>query len=451
MTLNYKIYLAEKVLSDQEHVTYRDLSRALNVHCNHAKRMLYEFHRHENSKKPKSVNATYLITGVLEKLAGGPIRKRLGDGDDEIMQSSPFVSSQLVPEDESSDEEIPVTSILLVKEEELDDARRKFKAVYSIFVYSVQPTSPPDLNILADIMDIVSSQDPLQYGPMYGMIQNKNVKRRTGSAPAPVAASNSDKPKVQKQRSVKEEEKPNALAQEIKTEAKGDSEPRPASRQSAESQTSRKDTKRPTSAKRSGSDLFKAFAKTKPPAKKKKEPANASGAESGEPSGVEDVIMDDDSEEEREDLFLDTGERSNSNKDRETRKEREDKLKKMMEDDDEMPDAPEVALEAPPSVTEEATEMEKLNTEISEPTSATAPVRNSTARRRGRRRVMKKKMFRDADGYLVTKEEPMWESFSEEEPEPPKKKPPLVSTAAKPGKGGQRPNQGNIMSFFGKK
>lgn len=48
------------------------------------------------------------------------------------------------------------------------------------------------------------------------------------------------------------------------------------------------------------------------------------------------VFNDDDdaSEEEREDLFLDTGERK-INKSRESRKEREEKLKKMMEDDGE--------------------------------------------------------------------------------------------------------------------
>ncbi len=34
---------------------------------------------------------------------------------------------------------------------------------------------------------------------------------------------------------------------------------------------------------------------------------------------------------------------------------------------------------------------------------------------------MKKKTTKDEDGYLVTKEEAVWESFSEDEPEPQKK------------------------------
>jgi len=53
----------------------------------------------------------------------------------------------------------------------------------------------------------------------------------------------------------------------------------------------------------------------------------------------------------------------------------------------------------------------------------------------------------------VTKEEPAWESFSEDEPPPQKDKTP-ASTASSMGKGkkgGGKVGQGNIMSFFGKK
>ena len=89
---------------------------------------------------------------------------------------------------------------------------------------------------------------------------------------------------------------------------------------------------------------------------------------------------------------------------------------------------------------------------------------------------MKKKTVKDEDGYLgrftsnaarlpiadeltmyaVTREEPGWESFSEDEPAP--KKPKLASSAkpaasngpAKKG-AGAKTGQGNIMSFFSKK
>lgn len=52
----------------------------------------------------------------------------------------------------------------------------------------------------------------------------------------------------------------------------------------------------------------------------------------------------------------------------------------------------------------------------------------------------------------VTKEEPVWESFSEDEPAPTEKTPAsTASSSAKAKKSGGKPGQGNIMSFFGKK
>jgi len=52
----------------------------------------------------------------------------------------------------------------------------------------------------------------------------------------------------------------------------------------------------------------------------------------------------------------------------------------------------------------------------------------------------------------VTKEEPAWESFSEDEPQPKKVKSfPPPSIAAKGKKATGKPGQGNIMSFFAKK
>lgn len=55
----------------------------------------------------------------------------------------------------------------------------------------------------------------------------------------------------------------------------------------------------------------------------------------------------------------------------------------------------------------------------------------------------------------MTKEEAVWESFSEDEPAPKKAKlPPAAPTSAASkaaAKKGGKPGQGNIMSFFGKK
>jgi len=52
---------------------------------------------------------------------------------------------------------------------------------------------------------------------------------------------------------------------------------------------------------------------------------------------------------------------------------------------------------------------------------------------------------------VVTKEEPVWESFSEDEPAPKKPKIMAPTTVAKGKKGGEKKGQGSIMNFFGKK
>lgn len=179
------------------------------------------------------------------------------------------------------------------------------------------------------------------------------------------------------------------------------------------------------------------------------------------------------------DVFANSGEDKNTST-RESRKEREARLKQMMEDDDgrciglyhgytdpytdeEMPDAE--------SAEEQEAELEPEPEPEPEPEAKPEPeepkheVTVSNGRRRGKRKVMKKKTKKDEEGYLgeysfcvrpaqylltdsVTVEEPVWESFSEDEPAaPPKKKPALSSTGSK----GKKAGQGNIMSFFSKK
>ncbi|KAF3483315.1 uncharacterized protein GIQ15_02639 [Arthroderma uncinatum] len=467
MAANYKKFLAEKVFGDEEFVTYRALSRAQRVHSNQAKRMLYEFHRSENEKKPKSVHATYLLTGICGYTKPSPLKgNHLKDGEDEIMQSSPFMSSQAAqPEAVEAVDTPTVTFILLVREEELADAKTQFQKILSIFIYSVQPTSPPDLNVLADIGQASSStrvEDPLRYSEQYGMIQNKNVKRRSGVLVVPPAPIKEEKPALQslakKPTQQPLDKKPAQQTLDKQTE------PSTAPfRQLGSSQATK-----PT-IKREASDIFKAFAKTRPKKEVKEEEADTT------PNESQNAMQDDESEEEREDLFLDTGKRT-SNKEQESRRDREEMLRKMMDGNDEqpstssikyhdadilqdedMPDAPESPSEEPtPAESEKASPVSTSATSQKKPEpepepESSVPEKPSTGqRRRGRRQVTKKKVSKDAEGYLVTKEELVWESFSEDEPEPPKRKLP-PSSSAKFAKGGIKSSQGSIMSFFGKK
>jgi DNA polymerase delta subunit 3 len=84
--------------------------------------MLFEFHRQQNVKKPGTVHATYLVAGTKRKpdptTTSGSVAK---DGEDEYMQSSSFRSSP-VPNPEEVPEDVPVLSITLVREENLEGA-----------------------------------------------------------------------------------------------------------------------------------------------------------------------------------------------------------------------------------------------------------------------------------------------------------------------------------------
>ena len=82
--------------------------------------MLYEFHHQQLSNKPGSVHATYLLSGTglptQPPLANGNHAK---DGEDDQMQSSPFMSSSM-PDQEVNFEQIPVQHVVLSREEDLE-------------------------------------------------------------------------------------------------------------------------------------------------------------------------------------------------------------------------------------------------------------------------------------------------------------------------------------------
>lgn len=164
---------------------------------------------------------------------------------------------------------------------------------------------------------------------------------------------------------------------------------------------------------------------------------------------------------------------------RKAREDRQEKLRKMMEDDGKTPtrimiyqtdyfpdeDMPDVdaAEDSQPIATPPVEE-----TATPEPAEAEPTVTVEGGRRRGKRKVMKKKKVKDEDGYLgeykrnptppheanemiVTREEAVWESFSEDEPEAKKLKPAVSKTVApSKGKPAGKKGQGSIASFFKK-
>ena len=125
----HRTYLATQILSDQNTISYRNVARALKVHVNAAKRILYEFHAHENGKKPGSVHATYLLAGVKKPAGDHVMTNGHANGvdlDTEPIPSSPppFTSSMLQSSQQdgqqSQNEALHVRTVTLIREEALE-------------------------------------------------------------------------------------------------------------------------------------------------------------------------------------------------------------------------------------------------------------------------------------------------------------------------------------------
>ncbi|CAH0025522.1 unnamed protein product [Clonostachys rhizophaga] len=448
----YKKFLADRLLSDEQPITYRLLSRALGIHVNTAKEMLYDYHTYQNGIKAESIHATYVVYGTKTQ------NNTAEDGDVEMSSS--------MPEHEPLSETVPTTTLALIRQENLEAALAEYQEVVSIHVYSLAPGPQRDVSLLYDVAkslaEYTSKEDPLTAGEKYGTIRNLNVRRRDRQArPKPGSSTTSQPAKAQPPKAqpivpVKSEpaatKKPSpfevaAAAAKLKKQ--------PSSQTPSSSETPTSSATKPTPAlKRGGSgSIMQSFAKAKPP-KPKPEPKKEEDTE---------MALSDDGEADDEDIAKEKAEYKDSDAVRKSRKQREEELRRMMEDDDEEEKSEEEKSEEEPAdeEMEEAPEPEPEPEEEpkekeEEPAETTTTTTNG--RRRGRRKVMTKERVMDEQGYLVTIQKPGWESFSEDEAPPPKK--PAIassnsstptSSAGKAKKPTGKGAQGNIMSFFAKK
>ncbi|EME78465.1 uncharacterized protein MYCFIDRAFT_87829 [Pseudocercospora fijiensis CIRAD86] len=463
MSQDYNEYLAVNVLNEQHYVTYRNLSRALKVHSNTAKQMLYEFHRKQHSKKPGSVHATYLVAGTKRSHTASSTDTNADgkhdqdendqDGDVPMNSSPPMPSSSLhQPHAEhnssASNREVEVAlirSVMLVREQQLEKARAQFETITGIHIYSLQPNGLSDFQLLTDcnrrLLSDYANEDPLTEWKQYGVIQNANVKRRTrkNAPPIPPPAATAKKPEPTKA-------KPVTVPQQPAREDSQDSKT-PVTSATAKTATSSTTKKGATSKKEGG--LRKAFARGA--AKLSKSESQQSATVPSPPA--EDAPMTGFSDDDDDDVDATLAEPEETRgPSGASRKDRKAALEAMMDREDEsMDDAPEPADEpAPEDKSRHDDGALDKNAARDEESKETVTVENG--RRRGRRRIMKKKTVKDEEGYLVTKEEPVWEEFSEEEPAPKKAK---VSASAPSSKAGEKKTakkgQGNITSFFGKR
>ncbi|KAL6860595.1 CDC27 protein [Amphichorda felina] len=389
----------------------------------------------EEQPKPDSIHATYLVYGIK------PSENGEGDGDVEMSSS--------MPEHGPISEEIPASTLTLVREENLKGVLTGYQEVTSIHIYSLAPHPQRDLSLLSDVSKALSeyaSQEPDLR--KFGAITNPHVRRRDRQGrPKPVAP-NSSKPVKPQPSSIKREPPPATQPKPAPApvKAKEESAATPVSKESTPSSISAKPT---PSLKRGGSGgIMQSFAKAaQKPAKPKQEPKKEEEVS---------MALSDDGEADDDDIVPSKKPGKDTDSARKTRKEREEQLRRMMEeDDDDEEDEPEEREddEEMEEAPEPEPEPEPETKEDKEPSEVVSAAENG--RRRGKRRIMKKKRILDDQGYMVTIQEPGWESFSEDEAPPPAKKPTPAATpsssGAKPKKPATKGGQGNIMSFFSKK
>ncbi|KAG9999912.1 hypothetical protein KCU78_g15650, partial [Aureobasidium melanogenum] len=451
MANDYSEYLSANVLNDGQTVSYRTLSRALRVHNNLAKQMLYDFHRSQNNKLPKSLHATYLVTGTQSLLPQQAENDTLEtqDASNKTLQTSPAHQTPAACQ---------ATSLLLVDEDNLDTAKSTFDHVLSIHVYSIQPSKINDLHVLTEcnraIMAAAINEDLLDTYKQYGVIQNAQVKRRSmrnqhhqKEQPAQKATPSNFDTKAAK--SMFSSSRP-AAKKDVSKDTTNSAKSTPDSSQASTQASAKPAATKTAPLKREGSSLFKAFAKAKPKTLSQATESSAEPSPGVGSAAKEDEAMHDLSDEEADDedaAMLDEGAITETGG--KSKKEREDELRRMMDMEDEpMIDAPTKAVAA--EVSEPAEDEPDSKPEAQTKAEPEETVTVSDGRRRGRRRVMKKKTVQDEEGYLVTREEAAWESFSEEEPAPKKAKVSVAPTTAKTKKAAPK-GQGNIMSFFSKK
>ena len=283
--------------------------------------MLYEFYTKQNARKPKSIHATYLLTGKKRTIRPNDSLTGL-DGGEVIMRSSPFMSSMPELED-SSQKPAPVTSILLAREEELEQAKNDFDEITSIHIYSLEPGSLKDINLLVTCNQEIESEhckdNALDRWKVYGGIRNSHVKLRTmknkaaAAKPAPKTAATAKEAKKEVAAAAPRKESP---AQEENKSGRSTPQPGPAALKRSDSKTkAKKDT--------STGDLFKSFAKAKPKAKEAEEPKDADEPMQG--------MSEDEGDDDDEPIVKVDEEKAAAAK--KAREEREKKLQDMMDAD----------------------------------------------------------------------------------------------------------------------
>jgi len=430
------------ILEENKVVTYKYLSRALDVHVNTAKQMLWSY---KESKQGACKGVVYFVSGLTK----------------------------------GSEDKVPETRVSLVKEEKLQETLASLDKVFSQHVYSIQLSEAVSASALYAVDLEVFKEDPMGCCK-HVAIKNPLAVPRAAVAPPKIA------PGVQMVKEVKKEvRKTGALEGAFAKTKKSSDEPVKSNSVSSVKELKPKVINSPEKKSlsvNSGSKKAKPgggianFFSAKPKAEKPVEKAEK-GSKSEEKENIENkesTEKEDNSNKpavnKKPPVKVET--KSFGKKDKEEEEEKNKKRKRIQvlsdseeEDEEEEKEGEEKIVEPPPP----QAQLLHSDSEDEEVIPATPKEKiEGGGRRGGRRRRVKKqvdKTYVDEDGYMVTKK--VVESASETDDETeaaPKPKPEVKQTVNKKETSEEAPaakkqkvvapgakKQQGIASFFTKK
>ncbi|KAG6204180.1 hypothetical protein E4U50_005369 [Claviceps purpurea] len=422
-------FLADRLHSDNRSITYRELSKALHIHVNMAKGLLFRFHQFQSRQRKGTVRATYLVCGTLVPSVG-----RHHENTDLSSQTDGSLQSK------------KERKLILVGEVNLQEQLQLYQFVSSIHIYGLSPSSSrnPWLDEIcgqtSGEVSTYEAENKASVGKL-GTIYNSRVRIRERSTALHTVSSLTLASKFSA------EQADNAKKLPI---------PCPIPNERSQVHSLKPTLAKPTDRMTPGS-ILQSFAKTRVKSRIKAA-TPAKKLEDSAPALSDDGDADDSDN-------LPTKVQPQPPVHSRTRKHREEGLRRMMEEEE----------QAEEHATEEAstTDQQKEETIGFEPEpepDAEARIDSAMSgcngqsettlsanhiRHRGKRRVMQKKRILDDQGYMVTIQEPGWESFSEDDTLPPPVKKTFIASApsssTKSKKSSSKGAQGSITSFFNKR
>lgn len=368
------------ILAENKIVTYKLLSRLLRIKANDAKVWMAQWH-----KNNPRIHATYVIHG-LNMVTSAIADESLSQNS--LTNNSATKTSQ-IPQIESQKS----STVRLVAQEDLETAKSDYRVVTSCHIYSLEPSKLSDIGILSsvrnDIRDaMIDQSSKISYlAQTYGVIFNDKVHQfeQNSSTTALVERTTKPifKPEINSQDSNESAVINAAKGSEV---SKRLEQPLPSLK------------KVPSLKRNASSSLASAFAKTQKP-KPKPVADRSMGVTKEEDTAPQPVVEIPVSEEETRPA---------------SDQQRNAELHDMMMAEDEKQDTVSKDEGIKDAEMQEVDDWSASDTEMKEsiPAPAIQP-----PRRRTKKKVKKQVHTKDAQGYIVTKEE--WEWIScDEDPEP---------------------------------